>query len=716
MNRLLIRGIWTGLSLITMGWLIYEHWFILRDGPYVRNVYFVPQITLPEYQLSLAAYFFSHLMMIRSFFDRVEKLEVTLMLWRLFLTGMGGILILLSIFFVYDNWMIGRMSSFMQRSTQATFFTIGIEVTVIFFFVALFTFRRFILYQKNKAKVRSWKMLLGFLVIALIFTNRSFLFNSLLGGAKPEIIRSVQVSVGILYAILLIYLSTNVRWIGFLNLNQKLRALGLLLLIISIGGTFLASLLYLPGTLQFHPETQELLLGPYIEPVFFLFLAAFTFIYSSGAILVLFFNLPTSSVFEQKRSEIASFNKINQSIQSNLDRKEVLKTSLEASILSSNAEAGWIDEVKEGKPSTTIISMLIGEDEVIALSGHYDLASRIIQSRQPALVKNTRRHKAFRASGSIYKSLLGLPVITDNKVRYVLFVVSTVSNAFEEETLSTLQAYGAQAGAAIENAARIQNAISLERYQEQLKIAKDMQEDLLPTSLPVSNGVSFSAVSETAEEVGGDYFDIFQADDNRYNIAIGDVSGKGTRAAFYMAEVKGMFQALCASNVSPLEFVTYANRAVNACFQPGYFVTLTYMHLDAKSGKAELVRAGHCPTMIYRAAKDEVDVLREGTLALGMVKEQSFKKHLGKPESIQLEPGDVVLLYTDGIIETRNDEGESYGFDRLKETLAQNARTNAPSLGETILQSVREFSEDQLHDDYTILIVSYSGDKKPNTN
>jgi serine phosphatase RsbU (regulator of sigma subunit) len=699
-----------------MGWLMYEHWFILRDGPYVRNAYFVPHITLPVYQFSLTAYFLSHVMMVRAFFDRIDKLEVTLMLWRLFLTGMGGILILLSIFFIYDNWLDGRMSSFMQRSTQSAFFTVGLEVTVIFFMVSLFTFRRFILYQKNKAKVRSWKSLLVFLGIALLFTNRFFLFNYIIGGVKPEVLRSVQVSVGILFAILLVYLATNVRWIGFLNLNQKLRALGLLLLIISIGGTFLASILYLPGTLQFHPDTQELLLGPYIEPVFFLFLAAFTFIYAGGAVLVLFFNLPTSSVFEQKRSEIASFNKINQSIQSNLDREEVLKTSLEASILSSNAEAGWIDQVEPGKPPTTIISMQIEDDEVAALSGHYDLASRMIQSRQPSLVKNTRRHKAFRASGSAYRSLLGLPVITDNKVQYAIFVVSTVSNAFEEETLGTLQAYAAQAGAAIENAARIQNAISLERYQEQLKIAKDMQEDLLPTSLPGSEKLHFAAVSETAEEVGGDYFDIFQADEHHYNIAIGDVSGKGTRAAFYMAEVKGMFQALCASNSSPLDFVRHANRAVHACFQPGYFVTLTYLQLDASTGKGELVRAGHCPTMIFRAASDEVETLRDGTLALGMVQGKHFDKHLGEAEKIQIAPGDVILLYTDGIIETRNEEGESFGFDRLKETLALHARTNAPQLGDIILETVREFAEDQLHDDYTILVVSFSEDKKPNTN
>ncbi|MEZ4687693.1 MAG: PP2C family protein-serine/threonine phosphatase [Bacteroidia bacterium] len=243
-----------------------------------------------------------------------------------------------------------------------------------------------------------------------------------------------------------------------------------------------------------------------------------------------------------------------------------------------------------------------------------------------------------------------------------------------------------------------------------------MQKDLLPRSLPNGNGVYFSAVSETAEEVGGDYFDIFQADEHRYNIAIGDVSGKGTRAAFYMAEVKGMFQALCASDISPVDFVRNANRAVNACFQPGNFVTLSYLQLDASTGNVDLVRAGHCPTMVYRAASGKVETLRKGTLALGMVKGSSFDKHLSEIEKICLQPGDVILLYTDGIIETRNEEGESYGFDRLEETLQQHARTNAPQLGDIILQTVREFADDQLHDDYTILVVAFSGDKKPNTN
>ncbi|MFK7971234.1 MAG: PP2C family protein-serine/threonine phosphatase [Bacteroidia bacterium] len=709
MNRWIERGLWLSLSILTIGWLIYAHYWINKAGPYVASLqdYYIKPLV---YQAVLATYFGSHFMLVRSYFSTIERLEVTTMLWRLFLIGMGGVITLLVIFFVYDGWLVGRMSGFMEGVAQSVFFTIGIESALIFFLSGLFTFRRFILYQKNKAKVRSWKGLFIFLGIALLFTNQLILQGLI---DKVNIYTSVILTFAILYGILLIYLGTLVRWIGFLNLNQKLRALGLLLLILAVGGTFIASLINLPSTLQFEPISQGQLAGLYLSYIFPVCLAGFTFVYAAGAILILFFNLPTSSVFEQKRSEIASFNKINQSIQSNLRREEVLKTTLEASILSSNAEAGWIDRINPDAVPTTIMSVQINDDEVLALSGHYNLATRMAQSRQPEVVKNTRKHKAFRASGSIYRSLLGLPVITDDKVTHAVFVVSTLSNAFEEETLKTLQAYAAQAGSAIENAALIQNAISLERYQEQLKIAKDVQEDLLPTSMPIGSGIEFRAFSETAEEVGGDYFDILPTGDDEYHVAIGDVSGKGTKAAFYMAEVKGIFHALAAANVSPVDFVRQANKAVSACFQPGNFVTLSYLHIDAKTSVVNMIRAGHCPAMIYKAASKEVIMCRQGTLALGMVGASSFDQHLVEAETIQFDEGDIMLLYTDGIIEARDAEGASFGYEKLENIMLKHAPEGPEILGKKVVEAAQAYSDSLMQDDYTILAIRFSDFTQP---
>ena len=262
---------------------------------------------------------------------------------------------------------------------------------------------------------------------------------------------------------------------------------------------------------------------------------------------------------------------------------------------------------------------------------------------------------------------------------------------------------------ALENARLVRQSIDMERYHEQLKIAKEVQNKLLPTELPHSASIEFVAVSQNADEVGGDYFDVVRTEDGIYKAAIGDVSGKGTTAAFYMAEVKGIFHALTLLDLDIRKVVSTANQALAQCMQKGFFVTLTYLQIDEVKREVQIIRAGHCPAYMYRKSSDEISILREGTLGLGIVRDKSFIHFLKEPQTFIYEPGDFLVLYTDGIMEARNEDDEEFGYDRLEDIIVRNKAASAAGIASGIVGAVKQFAHKKISDDYTVLIIRFLG-------
>ena len=173
-------------------------------------------------------------------------------------------------------------------------------------------------------------------------------------------------------------------------------------------------------------------------------------------------------------------------------------------------------------------------------------------------------------------------------------------------------------------------------------------------------------VSQDAAEIGGDYYDVVHTAEDIYKVALGDVSGKGTTAAFYMAETKGIFQALTHLDMTVSEFIISANRALAQCFSKGSFMTLTYLHIDMKNKMVELLRAGHCPTLYYSAGTDKLNSLSTGSIGLGIIRDETFKDYLTETDKFNFESGDLLILFTDGIIEARNPAKEEFGMDQAK--------------------------------------------------
>ena len=569
------------------------------------------------------------------------------------------------------------------------FYGLGMYALVIFFLSAVFIYRRFILYPRTRRKILGWRFFLMFLGLALIY-----LLN-----LKQLYLGVYVFIVYIPFGILILGLSANVRWISYLNFNQKLRALGLFVLIMIVIFTYLIAAQRLP--VQLGVDFDQFLYTQFIY-----FIIAFPIVYSAFSILVLFFNLPTSSIFEMKSFEIASFSKINQAIQSNLDFTDIMNTLLDASVMAANAKAGWIEMISEESGEQEVkICKKITIEETQNIRSHFNITDKIIKDQKYLLIKDSRKHRALRNAEVSFRCILGIPIMSNKETYGVVYVANELVNSFEDVTIQSLISFAEQAGIALENARLVSNSIELERYQEQLKIAKEVQKELLPHSLPFSEKIEFVAMSETAQEVGGDYFDVVHPKENLYRVAIGDVSGKGTTAAFYMAETKGIFRALARLDLSVEDFVITANHALSECMQKGFFVTLTYLEINTETREIELVRAGHSPTFYYDSKKDEVSQLREGGLGLAIVRNDNFKKFVKPAEKISYNPGDLLVLYTDGIVEAKNEENEEYGYDRLKDIIEANKTINSAEIASEIVNSVMNFSQGDINDDYTVLII-----------
>ncbi len=637
------------------------------------------------YRLGLVAFFGVNTVLISRIFSNIRKLHVTTLLWRLFLIGMIGVTFIMAITFA--NKASEKLITYPYL--KAFYYSIGLYALVIFFLSALFIYRRFVLYPRTRRKLYAWRIFMGMLMFSLVLT---FIANS--AGTAGIVIFSYA-----LFLLVSLALSANVRWVSYLNFNQKLRALGLLVMMLIVSITYIIAAIRLPSQMGIVPD---------ITLIFLNFIILFTLIYTTFSILVLFFNLPTSSIFERQGVEMASFSKINQAIQSNLDFTEIMNTLLDVTMMSSNAKAGWVEQIEEdtGKSAITI-SKKITKKDIAEIFEHGSVTEKVVQDQRSLYVRNLKKHKGINSNSNRFRSMLVVPIISNSQAYGALYLVNELENGFEEVGLESASKYTEQAGIALENARLLKNSIEVERYQEQLKIATEVQSKLLPSKLPYSEVIDFSAKSENAYEVGGDYFDVAQPSDELYRVAIGDVSGKGTTAAFYMAEVKGIFHALSQLDLSVKEFIIAANNAVSVCLQKGFFVTLTYLEINLQYKSIEFIRAGHCPAFFYKKDANKICRFKEGTLGLGINRSPKFADFIHTTEQLAYSSGDVLALYTDGIIEARNKDMEEYGYDRFERIFNENKDKSADEISSAIVKSVKAFVHGEIQDDYTVLIIKF---------
>jgi sigma-B regulation protein RsbU (phosphoserine phosphatase) len=305
-------------------------------------------------------------------------------------------------------------------------------------------------------------------------------------------------------------------------------------------------------------------------------------------------------------------------------------------------------------------------------------------------------------------SLVAVPLLRKNEVRGGLYVAKNREDGFDDDDLTVLTAFSDVASLALETAKLLQDSIEKQKFDGELRAARVMQKSLLPERFPAVPGFDIYAISIPAYDVGGDYYDFSSLWDGSTMIAIGDVSGKGISASLYMAETKGVVQALAPVMASMTELLEATNRALlhNSPSHTSLrrsFVTLGLMSFGKKG--VRYARAGHTPLLHVRSDGTHTFIQPRG-MAVGLIRENIFTETL-EQLTLQVQPGDVLVLFSDGITDARDPNGEQLGYDRLAEFVVQNRSVgNSRDLTLKILSCVAEFTESGNFDDDATLVLA----------
>ena len=236
-----------------------------------------------------------------------------------------------------------------------------------------------------------------------------------------------------------------------------------------------------------------------------------------------------------------------------------------------------------------------------------------------------------------------------------------------------------------------------------LEIAREIQQAMLPSGLFSAPGVETVGLSRPANTVGGDFYDILPLEDGRLIVAVGDVAGKGSPAALLMALLLAMMRTLVDERLEPAELVTRLNVQVSRHAPGTRFITLFYGVYDARSGELTYVNAGHMPPIVLRAG-DAIDRLNEGGMALGMFGQSTYATGY-----TVLQPEELLAVYSDGITEAENPAGQPFDEQGLESALVVNRRSDIFAIGAAVFRAVEAHTADtRLADDLTILLLRRS--------
>jgi len=420
---------------------------------------------------------------------------------------------------------------------------------------------------------------------------------------------------------------------------------------------------------------------------------------------------------ETSVDRLALLYRVSQAFSSSLDLDEVLNRVMDEVIAATRAERGFlmlrdadgqlVARAARGLDQRTI------EDTAFQVSR--GVADVVVRDGVPQLTSDAQADARLNIRMSVVKlglrSILCVPLQIKGATLGVIYVDSRLqAGIFTPGDLDLLTAIASSAAAAIENARLYRVAVEKGRMERELQVAREVQAGLLPRETPHLLGWEFAAHWKPAREVAGDFYDFIPVNiaqaakrepSQGVGIVIADVTDKGMPAALFMALVRSIVRASMTQADTVTDGITHANRLICADSTNGMFVTLFYAQIHPAATDLIYVNAGHNPPLLYRSATRELIELKRTGMALGVLEASPYTQR-----TAQLNSGDLVLLYTDGVTDARDARGQEFGLDRLRQVILDRGGGSAADVLSTLDQAVGEFTGATTpFDDITVVVV-----------
>ena len=363
---------------------------------------------------------------------------------------------------------------------------------------------------------------------------------------------------------------------------------------------------------------------------------------------------------------------------------------------------------------SVIGQFLVSKFAVISFDG---AAIKILESKFPQdeLISAIRKYNSSKVEISVTKKQIAeelgdffalgveliVPMQLQGKTKGLIFLGKRINNLdYSESDIEFIYSVGSLAIISLENKRLFKEELEKLKLEEELELAKDIQRNLLPGKLPEFNNFEIAATNISSKQVGGDYYDVISLDDNKFAIAIADVSGKGVPAALLMANIQAFLKTICRQGI-PIDTATgLINDLLCENITDGKFITFFWALVDENNQTIKYVNAGHNPPLLVRNSK--ITKLGKGGMVLGVMKTQD--PYIS--ETVELMKGDVLVLFTDGITEAMDSSKNEYSDERLEQLVQNIYKKSAQEILFDIQTDVQNFSKGTVQsDDITLLIL-----------
>ena len=404
--------------------------------------------------------------------------------------------------------------------------------------------------------------------------------------------------------------------------------------------------------------------------------------------------------------ELSILNDLATAIGGTNDPTQIMEIIVKRSLRTVHAEQGvitLIDEEKELDPLSTFVRTMSSSSEHHVIHPNESILGWIMTYQKPLVVNDPANDPRFRGTrwDESVRSIMCVPMVARSKLVGTLTIYNKKdASGFTEEDQRLVAILAAQSAQVLENARLHEEERELQQFQEELRLANQIQSKLLPQQMPELAGYDAAGTSSAAHSVGGDFFDFVPIDDGRLCFWVGDVAGKGLPAALTMATVQATLRGNTASTHDVSDVLSRANRFLCANTTRNVFVTLFFGILDPKTDVLRYGNAGHNRPLLLKDGRTP-ETLSHGDLVLGCSEDVVYEER-----SVRLTAGDMLVVYSDGINESMNLYREQFGDQRLIEALRAHGSRSSAGIISAVVESVRKHAgRAPQTDDLTIVVI-----------